>query len=117
MSRRECIARLDEFAKDMGAKYGFELEDEGSPPDEREPVDFVPGVPPVCLEQYETRYFFKFDRQFFCREFQNGKMFVRLAAGETPYGERCVRLMAHHFDSQRTEEEGLVRRREPLSKR
>ncbi|MGN0845857.1 MAG: hypothetical protein ACI4RA_00555 [Kiritimatiellia bacterium] len=92
MSRRDCIARLTEFARGMDARYGIELRDQPAPPDEAEPAGFVPGEPPAHLEKCESRYFFDSGERFFCREFQNGKVFVRLAAGETSHGERCVRL-------------------------
>lgn len=98
-SRKECIVRLNEFAGEMNDRYGIVIKDITEPPNEVEPVDFIRRDFPVNDERDVSRYHFDCKNRFFCREFQNGNVFIRLEAGDTSYGERCVVLtcmqMAH----------------------
>ena len=96
-SRKECIAHLNEFSMEMKARYGIVLKDLTEPPNEVDPIDFIQHDLPVHDERDVSRYYFDCKNRFFCREFQNGKVFVRLSAGETSYGERCTVLECRTF--------------------
>lgn len=91
-SRKECIVRLNEFAGEMNDKYGIVIKDMADPPNEVDPVDFIQRDFPINDERDVSRYYFDCKNRFFCREFQNGNVFIRLDAGDTSYGERCVVL-------------------------
>lgn len=92
VSRKECIACLDDFDRELNVKYGLVLKDV---------IDYQNEVGPDGFNQLDSyvhnegdvlRYHFDCKNCFFRREFQNENVFVRLAAGETTGGERCVVL-------------------------
>ena len=106
LSRKECIARLDALAADMKAKYGIELSNMSGYPKEDEPADVTKASVPegIGLERYISK-----GHCFYSSRFLNSNFYVALEAGETRFGERCVRLWINDDTYRLYCDEGLVK--------
>lgn len=107
LSRKECIARLDALSADMKAKYGIELSNEFGYPKEDEPADVAKASVPEGTGR--ERYEISKGHMFYRGIFYNSNIYVYLVAGETRFGERCVRLWVDDSWTSRYIDEGLMK--------
>ena len=107
LSRKECIARLDALAADMKAKYGIELSNSYGYPKEDEPDPVAKATVPEGKNP--ERYRFPDKNAFYRSRLSTSRAYIYLTAGETRFGERCVRLWIRDDRTDRYNDEGLLK--------
>lgn len=90
VSRRESVRILDNFVCDLEGRYGIELGKNSLPVTGAEPKAGVSDLHAIGYD--ELFYQIARDSHYYCREFHNKNLFVRLSAGVNLVGVCCTLL-------------------------
>lgn len=107
LSRQDAIEMLDEFSRELSNKYGIVL---GSnlAHGRRDEIETEAKTDSSIPDGYDgDQYAILPESCYYCREFQNANMFVRLYAGKTSSGARCLVLKVHNFNKRIGRDEGM----------